>query len=321
MKFLKKNKHLLIVAALLIALVAIAAGCAGKASGASGDGTDDYIVDIGKGDNATHEASLIIESTSLTPIVTDTLAPTDTPAPTATPAPTPEPTATPAPTPEPTPTPEPMQEVNYVPGYTNETLVNMRQEPSTTAAILRICTLGTEFYITGKSSEWFKVDLDGQTGYIFRQYVTVGTYATPKPVVTQPPMYDPNPSEFSDNDIRLVAALIHAEGPGSTYVGYRALASIVYNRVKNTSGKFPNSVPGVIFQSGQFGYSRAYLNSITPNSKAMAAAKYVFLQHGSTLPKKVLFYRAAYLGTDWTDYTRYYATIEGNCYFYGIKYF
>lgn len=321
MKFLKKNKHLLIVAALLIALVAIAAGCAGKASGVGSDGTDDYIVDIGEGDNATHEASLIIESTSLTPIVTDTLAPTDTPAPTATPAPTPEPTATPAPTPEPTPTPEPMQEVNYVPGYTNETFVNMRQEPSTTAAILRICTLGTEFYITGKSSEWFKVDLDGQTGYIFRQYVTVGTYATPKPVVTQPPMYDPNPSEFSDNDIRLVAALIHAEGPGSTYVGYRALASIVYNRIKNTSGKFPNSVPGVIFQSGQFGYSRAYLNSITPNSKAMAAAKYVFLQHGSTLPKKVLFYRAAYLGTDWTDYTRYYATIEGNCYFYGIKYF
>lgn len=62
-----------------------------------------------------------------------------------------------------------MQEVNYVPGYANETFVNMRQEPSTSAAILRICTLGTEFYITGKTSEWFQVDLDGQTGYIFRQ--------------------------------------------------------------------------------------------------------------------------------------------------------
>lgn len=44
-----------------------------------------------------------------------------------------------------------MQEVNYVPGYANETFVNMRQEPSTSAAILRICTLGTEFYITGKN--------------------------------------------------------------------------------------------------------------------------------------------------------------------------
>ena len=86
------------------------------------------------------------------------------------------------------------------------------------------------------------MDLDGQTGYIFRQFVTVGTYATPKPVVTQPPMYDPNPSEFSDSDIRLVAALIHAEGPGSSYIGYRALASIVYNRVKNNSRTvFPGS--------------------------------------------------------------------------------
>ena len=62
------------------------------------------------------------DSPSSTPI------PTDTPEPTATPAPTAAPTPTPAPTPEPTPTPEPMQEVNYVPGYANETFVNMRQD-------------------------------------------------------------------------------------------------------------------------------------------------------------------------------------------------
>lgn len=186
----------------------IAAGCTGKASGAENKGNDDYVVTIGGADKMPHGTDFgSTDSPSSTPI------PTDTPEPTATPAPTAAPTPTPAPTPEPTPTPEPMQEVNYVPGYTNETFVNMRQEPSTSAAILRICTLGTEFYITGKTSEWFQVDLDGQTGYIFRQFVTVGTYATPKPVVTQPPMYDPNPSEFSDSDIRLVAALIHAEGP------------------------------------------------------------------------------------------------------------
>lgn len=248
MKFLKKNKHLLIVLALFIALAAIAAGCTGKASGAENKGNDDYVVTIGGADKMPHGTDFgSTDSPSSTPI------PTDTPEPTATPAPTAAPTPTPAPTPEPTPTPEPMQEVNYVPGYTNETFVNMRQEPSTSAAILRICTLGTEFYITGKTSEWFQVDLDGQTGYIFRQFVTVGTYATPKPVVTQPPMYDPNPSEFSDSDIRLVAALIHAEGPGSSYIGYRALASIVYNRVKNKSGKFPNSVPGEFSRQGSSG--------------------------------------------------------------------
>ncbi len=38
MKFLKKNKHLLIVLALFIALAAIAAGCTGKASGMAAGG-------------------------------------------------------------------------------------------------------------------------------------------------------------------------------------------------------------------------------------------------------------------------------------------
>ena len=178
MKFLKKNKHLLIVLALFIALAAIAAGCTGKASGAENKGNDDYVVTIGGADKMPHGTDFgSTDSPSSTPIPTDTPEPTATPAPDwhsavtdeEQEAPTAAPTPTPAPTPEPTPTPEPMQEVNYVPGYTNETFVNMRQEPSTSAAILRICTLGTEFYITGKTSEWFQVDLDGQTGYIFTE--------------------------------------------------------------------------------------------------------------------------------------------------------
>ena len=91
MKFLKKNKHLLIVLALFIALAAIAAGCTGKASGAENKGNDDYVVNISGADETPHGTDFdSTDSPSCTPIPTDTPEPTATPAPTAAPTPTPD---------------------------------------------------------------------------------------------------------------------------------------------------------------------------------------------------------------------------------------
>lgn len=234
---------------------------------------------------------------------------------------------------QPSATPIEMIEMDYVEGYVNETYVNLRAEPSTEAEIVKVCAMGTPLYVIGRSDDWFEVVIDDTEGFMARDYVKLGVFETPTPHPTPKPkptstpkptpaaMYTVYEGQFSKEDIKLVAALIHCEGPGSSKIGYRAIASIVLNRVMNRSGKFPNDIPGVLFQSGQFGYSRSYLESITPNSKAMAAAEYVFSSHGSTLPKKVLFFRAAYLGKPWTDYTSYYATIEGNNYYYGLYYF
>lgn len=236
---------------------------------------------------------------------------------------------------QPTETPITMISMDYVAGYVNETYVNLRESPSTDSEIVKVCSMGTSLYVVGRSDEWFEVVIDDITGYMAREYVKLGVFVTPTPMVTSTPrprptstpkptpaaMYTVSEGQFSDSDIRLVAAFIHCEGPGSTKVGYRALASIVLNRVMNSSGKFPNDVQGVLFQHGQFGYSKSYLESITPNAKALAAAYHVFSSSGSTLPKKVLFFRASYLGKPWTEYTSYYATIEGNNYYYGLYYF
>ncbi|MBQ3939427.1 MAG: hypothetical protein II724_08820, partial [Clostridia bacterium] len=69
------------------------------------------------------------------------------------------------------------------------------------------------------------------------------------------------------------------------------------------------------------GYTRYGLEHTTPIPAAREAARYVFVEHGSTLPSNVFFYRAARLGTTWFYYTQYYATIEGNNFFYGLYYF
>lgn len=144
--------------------------------------------------------------------------------------------------------------------------------------------------------------------------------ASPTPKPTQSSYYTVTPGQFAEWEIDLVARLITCEARGGTDAGQRAIASVVLNRVLNKSGNFPNNVRGVLLQRNQF-VPESRLMSTTPTEHAKRSARYVFYEHGSTLPKKVLFYKAAYLGTTWTDYMQYYATINGNCFFYGIKYY
>ena len=97
------------------------------------------------------------------------------PAPEATPQPTPEPTpeATPEPTPEPTPAPTPAVEpVTATKGYISGDYVRFRTGPSTSDGIINSYNRGKEISITGSSGDWTACDIDGQSGYVFSQYVT-----------------------------------------------------------------------------------------------------------------------------------------------------
>jgi N-acetylmuramoyl-L-alanine amidase len=53
-------------------------------------------------------------------------------------------------------------------------------------------------------------------------------------------------SPISHSDKALMARLVHAEAAGEPYAGKVAVASVILNRVN--SPKFPNTVPGVIYQ-------------------------------------------------------------------------
>lgn len=54
----------------------------------------------------------------------------------------------------------------------------------------------------------------------------------------------------ADSDAYLLGALIECEAGGESYEGKLAVGSVILNRVK--SSYFPNTVSGVIYQSGQF---------------------------------------------------------------------
>ena len=71
-------------------------------------------------------------------------------------------------------------------------------------------------------------------------------------------------------DHRLLAKLVYAEARGEIYKGQVAVAAVVLNRVASAS--FPNTISGVIYQSGAFScVSNGSINN-TPDSTAVRAA-------------------------------------------------
>lgn len=57
-------------------------------------------------------------------------------------------------------------------------------------------------------------------------------------------------SGYSDSDYRLLANVISAEARGESYTGQVAVGAVILNRVKHPS--FPNTIAGVVYQSGAF---------------------------------------------------------------------
>ena len=78
-------------------------------------------------------------------------------------------------------------------------------------------------------------------------------------------------SSSNSSDINLLSRIIYSESRGEPYAGQVAVGAVVLNRVKSSS--FPNSIAGVIYQSGAFdAVSDGHIN-LTPNSTAKKAAQ------------------------------------------------
>lgn len=77
-------------------------------------------------------------------------------------------------------------------------------------------------------------------------------------------------TSYVSSDHRLLAKMVYAEARGESYKGQVAVAAVVLNRVASSS--FPNTVSGVIYQSGAFScVSNGSINN-TPNSSCIRAA-------------------------------------------------
>lgn len=75
----------------------------------------------------------------------------------------------------------------------------------------------------------------------------------------------------SSTDLNLLARVVYGEARGEPYTGQVAVAAVVLNRVRSSS--FPNSIAGVVYQSGAFDCVADGQINLSPNQSAYNAAR------------------------------------------------
>ena len=80
-----------------------------------------------------------------------------------------------------------------------------------------------------------------------------------------------NTTSSSNSDVNLLSKLVYAESRGEPYSGQVAVAAVVLNRVKSSA--FPNTIAGVIYQTGAFSVVNDGQINLTPNDTAKKAAQ------------------------------------------------
>ncbi len=77
--------------------------------------------------------------------------------------------------------------------------------------------------------------------------------------------------QYSSNDVYLLAKVVAAEARGESYTGQVAVGAVVLNRVSHAS--FPDSIPGVVYQSGAFTCVTDSNWGVEPTAEAKKAAR------------------------------------------------
>lgn len=135
--------------------------------------------------------------------------------------------------------------------------LRVREESDTDSKIITLLEEGDSVKVSknAKSEDgWVAVKYNGEKAYVSADYVDV------KLKIDQAVSIEEEQAEkvqttgasvsASSDELYLLAAIIECEAGGEPYAGQLAVGAVVMNRVKSSS--FPDSISGVIYQSGQF---------------------------------------------------------------------
>ena len=134
--------------------------------------------------------------------------------------------------------------------------LRVREAASTDSAQVGTLTQNGEVSVFGEEADWYQIQYSGSSAYVHADYVTLseelkGAVSMEEYQASQTVSAGSSSVISEDsNDVAMLAALIECEAGGESYTGMVAVGAVVVNRVN--SGSFPNSISGVIYQSGQF---------------------------------------------------------------------
>ncbi len=149
--------------------------------------------------------------------------------------------------------------------------LRIRKEPSEEAGVYDLAEIGSSYTVAEQLDGWVGIQLSDGTGYVSAEFVSVEfKLASAKTMEEIRAEEERRAAEeakkakeeeakkrkaaeekaASSSDVAILAALVQLEAGGESFEGKLAVASVVMNRVR--SGGYPNSVQGVVYQSGQF---------------------------------------------------------------------
>ncbi|MCI8447315.1 MAG: SH3 domain-containing protein, partial [Eubacterium sp.] len=151
--------------------------------------------------------------------------------------------------------------------------LRIRKQANKDATVLEAAFKGDKLVVNTKAKPkdgWVIVNFDDQKGFVADEFVKVSlgseaiSIEEEKAQIAASQKVSPSSSSspssnstaasssqsVSSSDLTLLSAIIFCEAGGESYSGQVAVGAVVMNRVKSSS--FPNSISGVVYQSGQF---------------------------------------------------------------------
>lgn len=110
--------------------------------------------------------------------------------------------------------------------------------------------------VVEEGAEWCKITSGSVTGYVRTESLLFGSSAVERAAIVcaegtrDAQTMEEITAQQKEADVRLLAALIYCEAGNQPYDGKVAVGAVVMNRI--ASGRFPNTLEGVVYQRGQF---------------------------------------------------------------------
>ena len=159
---------------------------------------------------------------------------------------------------------EPVKEI-FCNGWTNAR-VNVRTEPNTDSEILTTFKYNTVVEYTNVNEKWVKIKYEDDFAYLNNKYISDTECAPLSPYVD---LID----TLTDDEKYLIYQITFLEAGNQSIEGQRAVIEVILNRV--LSDKYPDTVEGVLGQSGQF-TTWSYRNSKSHNEEQEEALQLVY---------------------------------------------